>query len=532
MYFLLVLGIFIYKVDPSHGNVTNISMRGDNLSVNDITDTLLAVLGIHEDGNLTNSGRIKELKDKLQAIDSYVVDKEKYRELLMNETRHSTLNQTNFYSALNEQDYFQTLTNETMSLYLKLKVKMNRDDIVKLLSEKTDNTNMNKSARRSLMDNVEAGRRRLTKFEEMVDKYIGEVAVDEHTFDENDRYVKTWDPQAELEERKTFHQHDGRRIFRGERTTVRYYPFMVSVHVMGRFWCGGSIFWSDIVLTSASCLQLMHNNRFFRENPKTLFVRVGSNHSRVGGETIEALEVYFHPAYNSKRLRNNIAIIRLRRHVKFSYHHVPKRIDISHNDMGISFTAEVLLLGWGVSKATQKLTYEPIFLQRKLLPIYPSKFCKEIYGEQFITESMFCAGTVTTGEGACDHDAGGPAIMNGLLVGIISFGPTVCGFPDAPTVFTLVGAYADWIETVNETMPPYYSAYKRTTTTALPPYVEYFRTLPKRKITLATDSHTTSIIDLLTKTTESTTTAELRLRHGDAGTQPDGEEGMFIDFNT
>lgn len=42
--------------------------------------------------------------------------------------------------------------------------------------------------------------------------------------------------------------------------------------------------------------------------------------------------------------------------------------------------------------------------------------------------------------------------MNGLLVGIISFGPTVCGFPDAPTVFSLVGAYADWIETVNETV--------------------------------------------------------------------------------
>lgn len=42
--------------------------------------------------------------------------------------------------------------------------------------------------------------------------------------------------------------------------------------------------------------------------------------------------------------------------------------------------------------------------------------------------------------------------MNGLLVGIISFGPTVCGFPDAPTVFTLVGAFADWIETVNETV--------------------------------------------------------------------------------
>lgn len=37
----------------------------------------------------------------------------------------------------------------------------------------------------------------------------------------------------------------------------------------------------------------MHNNRFFRENPKVLQVRIGSNHSRIGGEVVEALEVKF-----------------------------------------------------------------------------------------------------------------------------------------------------------------------------------------------------------------------------------------------
>lgn len=38
----------------------------------------------------------------------------------------------------------------------------------------------------------------------------------------------------------------------------------------------------------------MHNNRFFRENPKVLQVRVGSNHSRIGGEMVDALEVSHH----------------------------------------------------------------------------------------------------------------------------------------------------------------------------------------------------------------------------------------------
>lgn len=195
MYFLLILSIFFYKTDQSHGNVTNIGIRADSLGVNEITDALLAILGIHEDGNLTNSEKITELKDKLQRIDSYVVDKEKYRELIVNETKHSTLNQTNFYAALKEQDYFQTLTNDTKSLYLKLKVKMNRDDIVKILSERGDN-NLIKSARRSMMDSFVPERRSETKFEEIIDKYIAESAVDNHKFDENDRYIKTWGTYA------------------------------------------------------------------------------------------------------------------------------------------------------------------------------------------------------------------------------------------------------------------------------------------------------------------------------------------------
>lgn len=207
MYLLLIFGIFFYEIDQSHGNVTHIGIPADNLNINEITDALLAILGIHEDGNMTNSERIKELKDKLQRIDSYVIDKEKYRELLVNETKHSNLNQTNFYAALKEQDYFQTLTNETKNLYLKLKIKMNRDDIVKILSERSDDKIIIKSARRSMMENFVPKRKSERRFEEMVDKYLGEVATDDHKFDENDRYIKTWGTYAILTKNITDSSH-------------------------------------------------------------------------------------------------------------------------------------------------------------------------------------------------------------------------------------------------------------------------------------------------------------------------------------
>lgn len=42
-------------------------------------------------------------------------------------------------------------------------------------------------------------------------------------------------------------------------------------------------------------------------------------------------------------------------------------------------------------------------------------------------------------------DVGGPAIVDNKLLGVISFGPPVCGDLVMPTVFTKLGYYAKWI---------------------------------------------------------------------------------------
>ncbi|CAK1591380.1 unnamed protein product [Parnassius mnemosyne] len=483
-FYFLVFNSFTYLTCESIDNDDS-----ENLSANSIAETLIKVVGAD-----LESSRITELKEKLKKIDSYVVDKNKYTDLLKNITTETDLNQTNFFTALYERDDFKfLLNNETKNVYLKLKQNMNRDDIIKILAEKANTSKLltRKTIGLDYMNRFGDDGESDPMLDTIVDELIAESPKDKHRYDFKDNENIYWDPQGELEDLKEYHQHDGRRIFKGERTTIKNYPFMVSVHVMGRFWCGGALYWHDLVLTSAACLQLMHNNRFFRENPKVLQVRIGSNHSRIGGEMVDALEVYFHPSYNPRTLRNNIAVIRLRYHLFFTYHRTPKIIAISHNPGGIPNTAEVLLLGWGVKKLSQKMSYEPVFLQRKILPVYPNVFCKEVYGDKFISSTMFCAGTITTGEGACAHDAGGPAIVAGKLVGIISFGPTICGFPNAPTVFTLVGAFADWIETINETMPSYYVGKKRTTT--LIPYsqLEHFDFTRFHRTTIA-DTVTTS----------------------------------------
>ena len=50
---------------------------------------------------------------------------------------------------------------------------------------------------------------------------------------------------------------------------------------------------------------------------------------------------------------------------------------------------------------------------------------------------------------ACDDDAGGPLTLTAndraYVVGVISYGPKVCGSTSDPTVLTRIGPVAEWI---------------------------------------------------------------------------------------
>lgn len=61
-----------------------------------------------------------------------------------------------------------------------------------------------------------------------------------------------------------------------------------------------------------------------------------------------------------------------------------------------------------------------------------------------------CAGG-QPGKDSCRGDSGGPLMYENPatrlyeVIGVVSFGPTPCGLPDIPGVYTKVFAYKDWI---------------------------------------------------------------------------------------
>lgn len=156
--------------------------------VKDIASSLVTLLGVNEENS-----RIQELRKKLDKIDSYVINKDKYNEYLLNETMKTDLNETNFFNALNETDHFQfLLESDPKNLYLKLKEKMNRDDIMRILSERGRQSKLSRSARKmmkSISDNHDIDDYAV---DNVVDKMIAQVPRDEHKFNFRKEDNKYW----------------------------------------------------------------------------------------------------------------------------------------------------------------------------------------------------------------------------------------------------------------------------------------------------------------------------------------------------
>ncbi|CAH1640522.1 unnamed protein product [Spodoptera littoralis] len=276
-------------------------------------------------------------------------------------------------------------------------------------------------------------------------------------------------------------QPSGRRIYQGHREKITRFPFVASVLFFNKFQCGGSIIKSDLVITSASCLQLAWNNRFFRENPAFLSVQVGCELYEGGDENIPIQEVYFHPDYDPKNLRNNLAIMRLLRVLRFGKRVKKiKKINFDREASPLaSNTDGITIIGWG-AKTTSNII-NSVWSNRlsyAVLDFYPLKECQDVYSKEFVTYKNFCAGFFSKGGGACNRDVGGPGVAYGTLVGVVSFGSPNCGAPDSPTVFTKLGYYKTWIEEIME-MKPRTSILKTTLRSTRHSYrVDHYMTTP------------------------------------------------------
>lgn len=218
------------------------------------------------------------------------------------------------------------------------------------------------------------------------------------------------------------------RIVGGVKTSIRSYPYQVSISADGNHICGGVIIRVRTILTAGHCVH--------RRRPSSITIRAGSDFRTSGGTVITAKSYRIHPRFNRKTLNFDLAMIYLEKPLPFNSQ--IKAIPI--NTRRLRSKRKAVATGWGTTSERGQLSN---VLRSTQVNILSFRQCKRVY-RSALGSSMFCAGRIGGGKDTCQGDSGGPLAMNGLLIGITSQG-NGCGRRGWPGIYTKIAYTRRWI---------------------------------------------------------------------------------------
>uniref|UniRef100_A0A671M9X8 trypsin n=1 Tax=Sinocyclocheilus anshuiensis TaxID=1608454 RepID=A0A671M9X8_9TELE len=212
--------------------------------------------------------------------------------------------------------------------------------------------------------------------------------------------------------------------------------------------------WSNWVLTAA---QLVHEYSVWFISVFYLFIlflslfRVCSHRVILGehnrGSNDEPIQIQLvskvitHPLYNRATFNNDIALLKLSSPVTFTPRISP--VCLAPSNTNILPGTRCFTTGWGQTATTSQSS----ILQQTVVPIISPAVCRQIWGQNRITDAMICAGA--SGSSSCQGDSGGPLVCESsgiwTLVGSVSWERSTCD-PRFPAVYASISQLRSWID--------------------------------------------------------------------------------------
>jgi len=226
------------------------------------------------------------------------------------------------------------------------------------------------------------------------------------------------------------------RIVNGQVAPAHSIPYQVFLIVYaGRsgWYCGGSLISPNYVLTAGHC-------GYEGEEAEVTLGAQDINRNEASQTTLTSTTIIVHRQFNMDRILYDIALIKLPSAAPIGDYvraaTLPRQADARNtyeNDIGKAS-------GWGLVSGNSNTISDQLRFTEN--PIMSNRACNRIYG---IVEDYQICMSGDGGHSTCSGDSGGPLTVDGVLVGVVSYGIEGCE-PGYPSAFTRVTSFLDWIQ--------------------------------------------------------------------------------------